>query len=299
MTAAEARQILLLRRGPADDADPQIAAALEVARHNPELAAWLREQEAFHATARATLRQLPVPARLAERIHATAAKAAADAATAANHPAGHPDTSAPAVPASIVKLPRPHDEDPGPSPSPRPLPAEGQALPWWQRFPAWTAATAAAAVLMLGLFLFRPSPTGGDDDSFATYRSRMVRSVLRQYQMDLETNSLAGVRQFLASRKAPSNFPLRDALGKLPALGAGLQSWQGHPVSMVCLDSGGQGTAILFVVDATTVRQPPPASPNFAQVSRRLTASWTDQGHTYLLLLDNDSVAPATLQKYL
>jgi hypothetical protein len=290
MTAAEARQILRLRRGPADDADPQMAAALEVARQDPELAAWLREQESFHATARATLRQLPVPPGLAARVRAAAATAATAAPTAASAPTAD-------SPASLLPLPEAKTARPGPGP--QDLEMGTVPLPWWQRFPAWTAATAAAAVLMLGLFLFRQQPAGGDDDTFDTYRSRMVRSVLRQYQMDLETNTLAGVRQFLAARQAPSDFPLRASLEKLPALGAGLQSWQGHAVSMVCLDSGGQGTAILFVVDATSVRQPPPPTPHLAQVSRRLTASWTDQGRTYLLLLDNDTVAPATLQKYL
>lgn len=69
MNVNEAKTILLLYRpGPADAADPQIAAALALAQREPELARWLAEHGALQEAVRARLRQITVPAGLKEQI---------------------------------------------------------------------------------------------------------------------------------------------------------------------------------------------------------------------------------------
>lgn len=142
-------------------------------------------------------------------------------------------------------------------------------------------AAAAALVLLLGLagWWLRSLP----DDTFQTFRSRMVRMVLRQYAMDIVTNDMTQIRHFLATNNAPSDYVLTQGLAQLPATGAGVLSWQGQRVSMVCLDSRGQGTLFLFIVDRSAVKQPPAAIPEFAEVSKLTTVSWTQGGKTYLL----------------
>jgi hypothetical protein len=127
----------------------------------------------------------------------------------------------------------------------------------------------------------------------------MVDSVLRQYQMDIETNSMPAIRQFLTTNQAPSDYVLTAELDRLVPRGAGLQSWLGQRVSMVCLDAKSQGTAVLFIVDSSTVRSPPPATPAFRQVSKLMTASWTVQGRAYLLMLDNRSIDKTQLKRLL
>jgi hypothetical protein len=128
----------------------------------------------------------------------------------------------------------------------------------WVR-PAWYAA-AAAIVLFLGIALFwRPAPREG---AFATFRTRMVGTVLRQYTMDIVTNDMNVIRQFLGNRQAPADYVLPPGLASLPASGAGVLSWQNKRVSMVCLDSPDQGTLFLFVVDQSAVRPPRPPGRN-------------------------------------
>jgi hypothetical protein len=244
VTPFEAKNVLLLRRGPLDDADPEVAEALALTQGDAELQDWLERQRDFHESVRETFRQLSVPAGLRNRILA----------------------HAPAV-----------------------------RLTWWRRFPVWAAA-AAVVLLYLGLSHWWPTNT---EDSFATYRSRMVGGVLRQYQMDIRTNSLSAIRQFLRERQAPSDFVLKDGLNRLPLLGAGLLSWQERRVSMVCLDTGGRGTAILFVVDATSVEDPPVSQPSFKKVSKLMTASWTNGGRTYLLMVDNALIDQQSLAQFL
>ena len=69
MDREEARQILACYRPGVDDpADPPFAEALEKARHDTELAAWLEEQTAFDAAVRARVRRLPVPPDLRGKI---------------------------------------------------------------------------------------------------------------------------------------------------------------------------------------------------------------------------------------
>jgi hypothetical protein len=65
----EAKNILLLYRpGTADAEDPQIAAALALAKRDPELARWLEEHCARQEALRAKFRQITVPAGLKEQI---------------------------------------------------------------------------------------------------------------------------------------------------------------------------------------------------------------------------------------
>jgi hypothetical protein len=62
MTTREAKEILLLfRPGRGDEGDPQVAAALDLARSDPELQKWLEEQSAINDAIRQKLSSIPVP----------------------------------------------------------------------------------------------------------------------------------------------------------------------------------------------------------------------------------------------
>src|SRR6266513_5393298 len=68
MTTCEAKEILLLYRGPIDDSDPQFQAALDCAKSDPELGQWLREQTKCYDMIRAKLRAIEPPPELSEKI---------------------------------------------------------------------------------------------------------------------------------------------------------------------------------------------------------------------------------------
>lgn len=152
-------------------------------------------------------------------------------------------------------------------------------VPFWRRPIVWSAA--AAVLIFLGALSFWKQPSA--EDSFATFRSRMVQSVLRQYRMDIMTNDMGYIRQYLASRQAPANYKLPPGLERLPAMGAGVLSWQDRKVSMVCLDSGEKGTLFLFVVDKESVQNPPKDRMS-AMVKELDTVAWTEAGEAYVLV---------------
>jgi uncharacterized membrane protein YbaN (DUF454 family) len=230
MTAREAQAILLLHRpGLPDDGDPQMAAALALARRDPELAAWFTQHCAFQEALRRKLASAPVPADLREQLLAA------------------------------PKIIRPV---------------------FWQRRSNWLAA-AAVLVLLLGLagiWLRQPPP-----DRFADFRSRMVRTVLREYRMDIVTNDMAQVRHFMATRGAPADYEVPAGLAQLPLTGGGQLQWRGHPVSMVCFDRGNQQMLYLFVLPRAATKSVPPSVPQAERVNKLQTLSWSRGDKVYLL----------------
>ena len=229
MNQHEVKTILFAwRPGCGHERDPEVAQALEFARHDAALKQWLEVQTSFHRKLGESLRQAPIPGGLRERI----------------------------------------------------LHGARNTRP---RFRAWprsiALAAAAAVVISLLAWWMKPAPM----DSFPQFRDRMVRAVVRQYTMDIVTNDMTEIRRFLGKNQAPSDYVLPPALARLPATGAGLLRWRDRRVSMVCLDSGEQGTLFLFIVEAAAVLEGPGQTPDFKSVSKLNTASWTNGGKTYVL----------------
>lgn len=160
--------------------------------------------------------------------------------------------------------------------------------------PAWLAAAAAVAALVVAAFLIlRPTPN--DSADFTTFRHRMVRAALREYRMDVTTPDLAAIRTFLAQNQAPADFQLPPGLAQLPAVGAGTLAWKDGRSAMVCLDAGADGMFYLFVVPSAKLAGPPPDPPEFAQVNRLSTRSWTLDDRTYVLAT---TASPEALKNY-
>lgn len=167
---------------------------------------------------------------------------------------------------------------------------KSRVVAWWRQ-PATLAAAAVLAILVaLGsIWLTTPRPSS-EEVSFASYRSRMVRTALRTYGMDLETNDVAQIRNYLAQHQAPADYVLPKNLAPTPSVGCGVLKWQDQPVAMVCfrtgkpLAPGAKSDLFLFVIDrkslpdlrATTV-------PEFASVNKLVTASWVEGGKVYIL----------------
>lgn len=158
-------------------------------------------------------------------------------------------------------------------------------------------ATLAVVVLILGVTAgwWIQRRTTDSETGFAAYRSRMVRTALKSYGMDLETNSAPAIRAYLAQHQASTNYVLPKALATTTNTGCGVLSWQGHRVAMVCFHSGrplapGEKTDLfLFVLDRRAAPDAPKSeAPQFTQVNKLVTASWTQDGMVYVLAAPGD-----------
>lgn len=150
---------------------------------------------------------------------------------------------------------------------------------WWT--PRRVLAAAAVVILTAaGLWLFtRPSPPV----HFEHFRSRMARTVLREYSMDIETPDMQKLRQYLNTNGAPADYEVPKGLQPLALTGGGVLTWRGNRVSMTCFDRGKGNMLFLFVIQQQALPDPPARQPDFAQVNKLMTASWSSAGRTYLL----------------
>lgn len=153
-------------------------------------------------------------------------------------------------------------------------------VPFRRRGIFWLAAAACVALLLTLAGVLRKERA---PDGFADFRSRMVRTVLREYRMDIVTNDMAAVRGFMDSRGAPADYAVTAGLGKLSLTGGGLLKWRGNPVAMLCFDRGDREMLFLFVLDGAATKDSPPPAPQTEKVNKLLTVSWTAGGKTYVL----------------
>lgn len=123
---------------------------------------------------------------------------------------------------------------------------------------------------------------------FAQFESRMVRSALREYKMELLTADMGRLRNWMQSRQAPADFEVPNGLSRLTLTGGGVLHWHNHPVSMACFDRGDKQMVFLFVMDKKAVSDPPPALQS-ENVKKLATVSWTEGENTYLLAGPGDA----------
>jgi hypothetical protein len=143
-------------------------------------------------------------------------------------------------------------------------------------------AAVAAIILLLGLSLrWLASP---ETSSFSTYRQRMVRTAMQRYVMELRTNDLEQIREFLARNNGIADYVLPKALEQMPGDGCAAVRWHNRKVSLICFDLGNQEDLYLFVINRADLSDPPFSdSPQLAKIGRLVTASWSTGEKTYLL----------------
>lgn len=161
---------------------------------------------------------------------------------------------------------------------------------WWRQPVPLAAAAALAILLAVGsLWLTARNPANAEVN-FDAYRSRIVRTALRAYGMDLETNDVRQIRTYLAQHRAPADYVLPKNLEPATRVGCGVLKWQNQPVAMICfrtgqpLAPGMKSDLFLFVIDRQSLPDVPVThQPEFAAVNKWVTASWLAGDKVYIL----------------
>ena len=178
--------------------------------------------------------------------------------------------------------------------------AAQEKIIFWRPNAIFVAAAVVVALVVLAPLWFQHR---GNEETFAIYRSRMVRVALQGYSMDLATNNPAQVRAYLAQNRAPADYVLPAPLEKTAVTGCAIEGWQGAKVSMICfrtgkpLPPGQQSDLWLFVIGRSTVKNAPlMGSRQFVQVNKLMTVTWTQGDTLYVLGTEGDE---QTLRQYL
>lgn len=156
-------------------------------------------------------------------------------------------------------------------------------IKWWRTTRFRAAAIAASLMALISVIIWRPAKSEANFDEF---RDRMVRTVIREYRMDITNNVEGQIRGFLTRNGDYPDFQLTPPLKSVSLFGAGKLTWTGHPVSMICFERRPNVLMYLFVIDRSAFDSPPGHSPEFAEVARRATASWSDASRVYTLASD-------------
>ena len=154
----------------------------------------------------------------------------------------------------------------------------------------------AMAVIVLSFTIAHFYSMPSENNQFANFRTRMAGKILREYptKMDLETNDMAAIQTFLAS-KGHGNYSLPpQLLAHVTGTGCAILPWHGQRVSMVCMNSGKNGVPktpdlFLFIIDRSALESPPESSPQKVVVNGLASASWSSGDRTYVLLASGDA----------
>lgn len=155
---------------------------------------------------------------------------------------------------------------------------------WWRR-PQWISAAAATVALLatLAVILIR-SPQHRE---FAEFRSYVADTAATLDHLDLQTNDLHQIREWLGGHSAPDNFVIPVKFNGKPSVGCRVFQWNGQKVSLVCFELENQKVAHLFVMDRSQLTNLPGEGALQFQTARDgiTTAAWSDARRIYVVAM--------------
>lgn len=249
----------MYRPGGQDAADPQFAAALEFARQDAELGEWLARQRAFDELMSQSLKAVAVPARLRASLlaQAPALRVAAPSRRAPWQQAVAAFFNTPIIPEKRILN-----------------------SPWWGR---WSV-RAAAAMCALLLVAVPVALSSLQPQVFTRYLNDIVAASWDDTRhLELRTNDLATVRQWLQTQQVDSTFAVPPALQTATLHGASVLNWNGRKVAFLCYLDGLQHLHFLVSDLADAPDAPSPEMLKVTESNHWTTYSWVENQTAYVL----------------
>ena len=153
------------------------------------------------------------------------------------------------------------------------------------RRPSLTLAMAASfALLGLIAVLWLNRTPAALPESFAAYRTDMAQFLREFPKLDIATDRLPEVREWLRQQHPLMKADLPKELERFPSIGCRTVEWQGKKLALVCFMVEGQ-VVHLFVMPRTAFPDANvKATPALAKVGSQNTASWANGENLYLLV---------------
>jgi hypothetical protein len=146
-------------------------------------------------------------------------------------------------------------------------------------------ALAACLILLLGLAGFWwHHQSQRETTQFAACRRDMVQFLQRFPRLDLETESLADARRWLADTHHLQQVQIPAGLQRFPTIGCRTIDWHGRSLALVCFVVDGEIVHFIVIPRSSIPDGPQTPEPQFARVDGTTTAAWSRGNLTYLVL---------------
>ena len=148
----------------------------------------------------------------------------------------------------------------------------------------------AASLALLGFLAalwFNRTPTA-TPGSFAAYRTDMAQFLREFPKLDIATDRLPEVRQWLSQQHSLTTAKLPKTLEQFPSIGCRTVEWQGKKLALVCFMVEGEVVHLFVMPRSAFPDAPVAATPTLAKVGAQNTASWSSAENLYLLVTKAD-----------
>ena len=150
-------------------------------------------------------------------------------------------------------------------------------------------ALAAAAAMLLVVFLFGWAKSTRPGATLADYRDEMVSFVKVEPNLEMRSSQLPAVMDWLAKSRAPARFAIPENVRNMELAGCRVLRFHGHDVTLVCFHRDNGRLLHLFVMDrAALPRLPARERAQFSQQGEWMTAAWAEGDHAYLMTVQGD-----------
>ena len=148
---------------------------------------------------------------------------------------------------------------------------------------AWKLAACLAGLgLAAGLWLSRF--TSEPESDFAAYREDMAEFLQEFPVLDVETERLAEMREWLSRRHSLVRATIPAGLERFPGIGCRTVEWRGKELALLCFMVSGEVVHLFVIHPSAFLANLQVESPQFARVHDMTTASWEKDGVAYLAL---------------
>jgi len=148
------------------------------------------------------------------------------------------------------------------------------------------AACVALLAVVTGFWLARPKPQAATP--FSAYRQEMADFLKQFPRLDLQTERLTEIRQWLEREHAIARVEIPAGLEKFPGIGCRTVEWRGKKLALVCFMVEGEVVHLFVIPRSQFPEAPLDATPQFAEPGG-MTAAWWQKGDlTYVALTKGD-----------
>ena len=152
------------------------------------------------------------------------------------------------------------------------------------RTPQWLAIAALVIISTASIFLWSNQPTWSGPKTFAAFQVDMSSYLESFFLLDLQTDNLDEVRDWLASKHGFTDYEIPAALAAHPSVGCEIIDWHDAKIALICFDVNGELVHLFVSPDNSFPGAGETTVPNVKMAGKWACADWHENEKNYLVL---------------